>query len=1285
MVSELSGPSGRTPVGTPAESVVVGLLGEVALRRDDALAPVPGVRARMLLAALAVTPGRSRGAQTLIDEVWGEQPPRAPMNALHTQVSRLRAALPEGAVEIGPAGYRLRLSAEQIDLASVSMLLEQAREARAARDYVRCLDAVAEARSLWRGEPGADLTPGPVADELATAAAQRWADLDALELTAREVIGDLDGAIVLARAAASADPLSEPAARTLMRLLAAAGHINEALDVFATIRAALADHLGTDPGPALAELNTAILRGDFPPRAAASGGLDRHTWEPPLESGSPSADVIPADTRSRHNYELTYERVSDRPGPAAAIPASDSPATPGDDRARRSPSAVAPTGAAGHRLDSTQAHTPVDDRPVSAVRGEPVQRAAEGGRPVWAVRDDPTRRPAEDGTVSVVRGEPTQVQRPSAIGVRAAPNALLGRADDLIALEQLLCNSRVTTVLGPGGTGKTRVANELGARMARHQPVVLVELASVRADGSAAEARGEVEAAIGAVLGLGDFARDPLLIRSGIKVELRQRLRDALSERPMLLILDNCEHLIDAVAEVVADLVGSCDQLTVLTTSRAPLAITAETVYPLAPLAIDAAGSPATELFVARATAVRPTARLNPEVVARLCHRLDGLPLAIELAAARVRTMSVEEIDTRLEHRFALLRSGDRSSPERHRTLHAVIAWSWNLLDEPQQIALRRLCRFPAGFTLGAAEFVAGGPEVGDVVAAVEGLVAQSLLTVLEDDRPDPDVDLPLRYRMLETVREFGEEQLAESARPLTESDLVADRMCGWAREFAVTVARRYHDEDQVTQALTVAAEMDNLTAVLRLADERRDARTMYTVFPICAMLWVMRGAHMELVAWVRRMLTMEPPRGHGIEIDLEMLGYVYSGLHLMYMESELRDAAMVRTRARRLLRRAGELSEAARFFGRFITCPIDGWAVARLLADATRSADRDTALAALILRANSWENHGQLRGSARDARIAASMITDKDVWTGAMINQHLGGLAGQNARYREAVGYYEIAAEQLRRLGAYEESLEMRCFLAAALTGCGQSGRARAELEHALGLTEAGGSRLSALDDPGVRRNHRLSTVAASLADIELSEGNRERGLWLFRRALELVGWPGREFVPGPGVLMLCSAMLDAHTLYGDSAEMTQMSGQLAEVAVERLIQFWDVPQIGAVACAVGSHRLSIDPDSSIGLELLALAPAAKARQDYPVMALARHRELHRDTVGLDRIDRATAEVAGLRRLVAADRIMTLLKVVAAHPAPPRAPPPGGAGGGGGGGGGRRAPPPIGGPGGGG
>ncbi|NEW42185.1 AAA family ATPase [Nocardia cyriacigeorgica] len=1276
MVSELSGPSGRIPVVTPAESVVVALLGEVALRRGGVLVPVPGIRARALLASLAVTPGRSRSAPTLIDEVWGERPPRAPMNALHTQVSRLRTALPDGALEIGPAGYRLRLSAEQVDLAAVSELL---RQARAVREHTTCLDLVVRARALWRGAPGADLPLGALADELVAAAAELWSALDALELTAREATGDLEGALALARRTAAADPLSEPAARTLMRLLAAVGNDNEALDVFARIRAALADQLGSDPGPALVELNTAILRGSF-----RANSMPLPNGAGPLSPLSPESGAIANPRREPTPYARSAADET------ATGPGQHLPAEPRGGQVDRSVRSKVPPDRAPSPPRGPDAHGPDPMTGLASPSGAAAGRS--GKSPIGgAVAANRSGSAGPHGTTEA----PTALSSGRAIGVRAAPNALLGREDDLVALAESLRNARVTTVLGPGGTGKTRIANELGARVARDEPVVLVELASVRADGgSPGDARGEVEAAIGAVLGLGDFARDPVLIRSGIRIELRQRLRDALSERPMLLILDNCEHLIDAVAEVVADLVGRCDQLTVLTTSRAPLAITAETVYPLAPLTIDASGSPATELFIARAKAVRPTARLNPDVVARLCHRLDGLPLAIELAAARVRTMSVEEIDTRLEHRFALLRSGDRSSPERHRTLHAVIAWSWNLLDEPQQIALRRLCRFPAGFTLDAAEFVAGGPEVGDVVAAVEGLVGQSLLTVLEDDRPDPDVSLPLRYRMLETVREFGEEQLAASpyrvdrpvaaignetgpatgefgvemaaadpcaesidshgavddARGLSEAELVATRMCGWACDFALMATSRYRGADQVSLVLTVAAEMDNLTAVLRLADERRDARTMYTVFPVTALLWVMRGAHMELVGWVRRMLTMEPPDGHGTDADLEMLGYVFSGLHLMYMESSLRDAAIVRIRARRLLRRDSGLGALSQFFGKLITCTVDGWALARLLATGARSPDRETKVAALIIRANSWENHGQLRGSTRDAMIAAGQITHHDVWAGAMINQHLGGLAGQNGRYREATGYYELAAEQLRRLGAYEESLEMRSFLAASLTASGQSGRARAEIELAVGLTDSATSRLSALDDPGVRRNHRLSTIAASLAEIELVEGATDRGLWLFRRSLELVGWPGSDFMPGPGVMMLCSAMLDAYTLYGRAPEVEMMAAQLADIAVERLIQFWDVPQIGAVACAVGSNRLMIDPDSRTGLELLALAPAAMARQDYPVMSLARHRELHRDTVGVDRIDRATAEVAGLRRLVAADRIMVLLKQIAAR-----------------------------------
>jgi DNA-binding SARP family transcriptional activator len=470
MFPERSGPHGHSrAVTTPAgESVVVALLGEVALRRDGLLTPLPGARSRLLLTALALRPGRSRGAHALIEDVWGEQPPRSPMNALHTQVSRLRSALPEGALEIGPAGYRLTIAAEQVDLSAVGERVTLARELHAAGDLSGCLAQIASARALWRGDPGADLPPGDLADELRHAAGRRSAELDELELAAREGRGDIDGALDLARLRAAADPLDEPAQLTLMRLLAASGRSNEALESFAAFRSRLADQLGADPGPALSAAHTAILRGE------------------PI-------------------------------GPTAP------------------PRAPTPVASAGYRTGF-----PATSTPSAEASPEP---------------------------------------QPAAMGLRAAPNTLLGRTDDLAALTDLLDDSRVVTVLGPGGAGKTRVANELGARVARTRPVALVELASVRAEGG--DARVEIEAAIAAVLGLSEVTFDAAALRSGQTVDLRRRLRDAVSARSMLLILDNCEHLVDAVAVVVADLIGVAPRLTVLTTSRSPLTITAETVYPL--------------------------------------------------------------------------------------------------------------------------------------------------------------------------------------------------------------------------------------------------------------------------------------------------------------------------------------------------------------------------------------------------------------------------------------------------------------------------------------------------------------------------------------------------------------------------------------------------------------------------------------------------------------------------------------------------------------------------------
>ncbi|MFD6350669.1 AfsR/SARP family transcriptional regulator [Nocardia tengchongensis] len=1169
------------------DSTLIALLGEIALRRDGALAAVPGARARLLVAALAVHSGRSRSAQALIDDVWGENPPRAPMNALHTQVSRLRSALPEGVLEIGPAGYRLMLTPEQVDLSLAHQLERQARQAHTAGHHAACLDLLAAARALWRGEPAADLPPGPVAEELATLATARRRALDVLELAAREAAGDLPAAIDLAQQAVAADPFDEPAHGTLMRLLAAAGRTNEALDVFATLRTRLVDQLGADPGPALVALNTAILRGE--PLPGAAPGSPPKTL---VRLDPPAVESAAANGRVGHGY-LAGAVSGSGPVGSGHVPGSDAaPANSlGAGRAQQDPTASA-----------------LAQEPVTAGQVRSLRRASDAQQTAGA------REPV---------GE-------KAIGLRVAPNPLLGRESDLERLEKLVRISRVTTVLGPGGTGKTRVANELGARLAHDTAVALVELASLRADPeSVADTRGEIEVAIAATLGVTDVGRETNVLRQQRGRDIGQRLREALAVRPTLLILDNCEHLIEPVAELVADLVGASDQLTVLTTSRAPLEITAEAVYPLPPLTIDPAGSPATELFEARARSVRPSVRLDPEVVARLCRTLDGLPLAIELAAARVRTMSVEEIDSRLDHRFALLRSGDRSSPQRHRTLYAVIEWSWNLLDEPQRVALRRLCRFPAGFTLAAAETALAGPEIRDVPTAVDGLVSQSLLTVLEDEQGGT------RYRMLETVREFGDEQLTLTG----EADAVMDRMSRWARDFALATVAGYQTPEQIPTVLALAEEQDNLVAVLRYALDRRDAAVVHTVFPVLAGLWVLRGAHMELISWSRRIMTV-PPRVRpavAAETDLQVLGNLMLGLHMLFGNPHLREVATVRGWIRRTLSSGAPMSPVFRFLGELVTRSRTTMQLARRLAYGARSGDQQIQVTALLLRANLCENNGIVYGSIRDGETAMRINAGRDVWNTAMTSQHLGSLYGQSGRYPVAVGYYRRTVELMEEYRAWDESVEMRSYLAVALAGSGEPAAARRALEPVLGSYGGVPTVGAAVTQP----NHRLAVVAAALAEIELAEGDTETGLRRFRQVLPLLDWPNSVTVPGPGDMILASVTIDAHVLNGRADRVRGVAAELVGIAVVKLGQYWDLPQLGSVACAIGSCLLATGSHVDLGLDLLALSQRVFGRQDYPSMRWTSHVDLHRAAVGGERMDAALHAVAGLGRRKAAERII--------------------------------------------
>ena len=826
--------------------------------------------------------------------------------------------------------------------------------------------------------------------------------------------------------------------------------------------------------------------------------------------------------------------------------------------------------------------------------------------------------------------------RPSAprrvrIGLRAAPNALVGREYDVQAVEDLIATSRLTTILGAGGLGKTRLAQEVGNRAVHTPAVIVVELASVRSG-------EDVELAFASTLGIRE-ARAARPSDLGALVDLRSRILAVLAERETLLIVDNCEHIVDAVAAYVQDVLAATTTVRVLATSRAPLAIGAERVYQLDSLkstdgAAGAGGTeygPAVALFLERARAARPGVVLPLDTVARLCDRLDGLPLAIELAAARTRSLSVDEIERRLGNRFALLTGGERTAPERHRTLLAVIEWSWNLLRSSEQALLRRLSCFPDGFSTEAAEAVAG-PGAETVLDDLDALVVQSLVTVAEDRTTGL-----LRYRMLETVREFGDRELLAAGE---EADVTAG-VDAWAVAFCRLAMTTMHGPEQVPTFQRVTAEQDNLVAVLRSALDGGRTETAIVVFAALSYYWSLRSAHSEVIAFgtpvMAAIADVEP-----VPEIRDALAACYTIVGGTFLFVDLRTSARAISRLRRLRRdepladpRLDALAHLVLHAGRVES----GLA---LLARYAGSGDPERAAMGNLLLAQLHENSAELDEALAHASTAwENAQRARDTWSMASAAQALAQAHSQLAHPAEALEWAQRAHDHMAQLQADGDLRQLDWLIATNAISSGDTVRGRELLERYLSVE---------IDRTGFDYTDYYAVGYAGMAEIALAEGDAAEAVRLYGQALGVFcdGPAGRAASVSPWLTMLGAAALVARLRIHSSSvallDWDETDAAAASLRTRTLVNarlsppYVDRPVIGSGF--VGYAAWMLDPHTATardsawvdaGLRLFALAARANSRQDIA--------SLHRDIIaegvaaahGRARLDAALATVADL------------------------------------------------------
>ncbi|MER8182703.1 BTAD domain-containing putative transcriptional regulator [Kitasatospora sp. NPDC094015] len=635
-------------------------------------------------------------------------------------------------------------------------------------------------------------------------------------------------------------------------------------------------------------------------------------------------------------------------------------------------------------------------------------------------------------------------QRPGG-NLRPRLTSFVGRDGDLAALGRALAAGRLTTLTGPGGSGKTRLSVEAG-RAAQAEGgwpdgVWVAELAPLE---DPAAVPGAVVSALGLRETVVHTAGAVTEVIEGREADPVRRIVDHCGRRRMLLVLDNCEHVIQAAADLADRLLAECPGLTVLATSREPLGVPGEQVLPVEPLPADAA----LRLLAERGAAARPgfDPAEDERACAEICRRLDGLPLAIELAAARLRGLTPRQIADRLDGRFALLTAGSRTLLPRQQTLRAVVDWSWDLLGKRERAVLRRLAVFAGGCTLESAEQVlADGAEVPaeEVADLLLSLVDKSLLVAGLGERP--------RYWLLETIHEYAVERLAESG----EGAAVAARHTACYRELVRTADLRLHGPEQLHWLAVLEREQDNVRAALRRAVDAGDEPQALVIALGMSWFWSMRDFHKEANAWYELICELGPdpfapdaPPPVPLELDPVAAGLPLGPGHLAEARrqahlyrlvtrfsgnlAEFGDPEVVALAERIFEVYTPDLPQSFRFpallrvFAAFVTGEMDG--VRRQLDDAVagvREHGRPADLAMVLqIRArllNDWV--GGLDQAVRDSEESLAIsLEQQDAWA---MSEAYSSKAENLAKRGDSAGSaeaYRRAIELVLEIGAPQE-----------------------------------------------------------------------------------------------------------------------------------------------------------------------------------------------------------------------------------------------------------------------